>query len=53
MPQILAHDEIAEGLNSLNLKQRDVFNVVNTWAKCYVRHSVHNVEPIHIFISGC
>ena len=36
MPQILPDNEIAEGINSLNLKQRDVFNVVRKWAKEYV-----------------
>ena len=33
MPQILPDDEIAECINSLNLKQREVFHVVHTWAK--------------------
>ena len=28
MPNILPGDKIAEGINSLNLKQREVFNVV-------------------------
>ena len=28
LPQILPDDEIAEGINSLNSKQREVFNVV-------------------------
>ena len=36
MPQLLPDNEIAEGINSLNLKQRDVFNVVRKWAKEYV-----------------
>ena len=36
MPQILPDNEIAEGINSLNLKQKDVFNVVRKWAKEYV-----------------
>lgn len=38
--------------DSLNLKQREVFNVVHTWAKDSVNHDGHNVEPIHIFIWG-
>ena len=30
MPQVLPDDEIAKGINSLNSKQREVFNVVHT-----------------------
>ena len=52
MPQILPDDEIAEGINSLNSKHREVFNVVHTWARDYVKYDGHNVEPIHIFLSG-
>ena len=33
MPQILPDDEISEGKNSLNLKQREVFNVLHKWAE--------------------
>ena len=47
--QILPNDEIAEGINSLNSKQRKVFNVVHTWAKDSVKYDGHNVEPIHTF----
>ena len=52
IPQILADNEIAEGKNSLNSKQREVYNVVHAWAKDYVKHDMHNVEPINIFLSG-
>ena len=31
MPHILSEDEITESINSLNLKQKKVFNVVHTW----------------------
>ena len=41
MPQILSKDEIVECINSLDLKQREVFNVVHTWAKDYVNHDGH------------
>ena len=51
MPQILPDDEIAEGINSLNPKQGEVFNVVYKWTKDYVKYDGHNVEPIHIFLS--
>ena len=44
MPKILPDDEIAEGVNSLNLKQRKVFN--------YVKYNGDDVKPVHIFVSG-
>ena len=50
--QILADNEIAAGINSLNSKQREYYNVVHAWAKDYVNDDRHNVEPIHIFLSG-
>ena len=37
MPKISTDDEIAKGINSLNSKQREVFNVVHKWAKEYVK----------------
>ena len=52
MPQILPDDEIPEGINSLNSKQREVFDMVHSWAKEYEKCDGHNVEPIHIFLSG-
>ena len=52
MRQILPNDEIAEGINSLNSKQKEVFNAAHTWAKDYVKYDAHNVEPIHIFLLG-
>ena len=52
MPQILSDNEIAKGINSLNLKEREVFNVVHTWAKNYVKYDGHDVQPVHIFLSG-
>ena len=33
LPQILPDDEISEGINSLNLKQRKVFNVLHKWVE--------------------
>ena len=50
MSQILADNEI--GINSLNSKQREVFNGVHTWYKDYVKYDRRNVEPICIFLSG-
>ena len=52
MPQILPDDEIAESMNSLNSKQREVFNVAHKWTKEHAKCNGHNVEPIHIFLSG-
>ena len=40
MPQILPDDE---SINSLNSKQREVFNVVHRWAKNYVKYDAHDV----------
>ena len=52
MPKISTDDEIAKGINSLNSKQREVFNLVHKWAKEHVKCNGHNVEKIHIFRSG-
>ena len=47
----MAGDEILKSLNSLNYKQRAVFNVVHNWAKEYVKHNGVNVKPVNIFFS--
>ena len=52
MPKILPHDEIAESINSINSKQREIFNVVHTWVKNYVKYSRANVKPVHTFRLG-
>ena len=52
MSQILLDDKIAKDINSLNLKQRGVFNVVHTWAKDYVKYEGYDIESVHIFASG-
>ena len=39
------------GINPLNLKQRKVFNVIDSWVNDYVKHNEHNVASIHIFLS--
>ena len=52
MPQILPDEEIATGINSLNSKQREVFNVVHSWTQNHVKYDGHDVEPVHIFLSG-
>ena len=52
MPQILSDDEIVKCINSLNSKQREVFSVVHTWSKDYVKYDKHDVELVYIFLSG-
>ena len=52
IPKKFPDNDIAEGINSLNSKKREVFNVVHTWAKDYVKYNGHNLEPVHIFLSG-
>ena len=49
---ILPDDEIAGSINSLNSKQREVFNVIHKWTKEYAKYNVHNVKPSHIFLLG-
>ena len=29
-----------------------MFSIVHTWAKDNVKHDEHDVEPVHIFLSG-
>ena len=45
-------DETAESINHSNSKQREVFNVVHTWSKDYVKCIGYNVELVEIFLSG-
>ena len=52
MPQILPDDEIAEGMNSFNSKQREVFNAIHAWPIEYAKYGRHDVEPVHIFLPG-
>ena len=52
MTKILTDDEITESINYLNLKQREVFNVVHKWTAYYVKYNLHGVELMYIFFSG-
>ena len=52
MSQVLPDNRIAKGINFLNSKQREVFNVVHTWAEHFRKYDGHDVEPVHIFLSG-
>ena len=47
---MLSDDETAQGINSLNSKQIEVFNKVHTWGKDYVNYDWYNGEPAHIFL---
>ena len=49
--QILPDSEISEGINSLNSKQREFFNVVHKLAKEYVKCNGYQVKKKHIFLS--
>ena len=51
MLQIIRDNLFSEGRNSLNLKQREVFNVVQTWAKDYIKYDGLDFKPPDIFIS--
>ena len=50
--KILPDDEIADSINSLDSKQKELFNVGHMWAKDYVKYNRHNVKPLHILHSG-
>ena len=56
MPQILADNEIAANIKTLNKKRRNVFNIAHKWARDYVKgmsqKRMHTAEAIHIFLSG-
>ena len=39
-------------MNSLNSKQKEVFNVVHAWAKDYVKYDEHDAELAHIVLWG-
>ena len=52
MTKILPGDEISEGINYLNSRQREVSSVVDTWAEDYVKYNGHDVEPVQLFLLG-
>ena len=55
MPQKLPDDEIAEGVNSLNSQQKQVFYMVHTWNEDYIKYNnidmMDNIELVLIFLS--
>ena len=48
--------EINSKIRSLNTKQREIFEVINKWARDYVKHSSclvnKSISPLHLFITG-
>ena len=52
VPQALPDGEIAADINSINSKQKEVFNMVHIWAKHCEKYGEHDVELMHIFVSG-
>ena len=48
----ISDDEITKGINSLNSKQREFFNIVYTLAKVYIKYDGFHSEPVHIFLSA-
>ena len=52
MSKILSDGKIEEGINSLNLKLREVFSMVHIWVKDHAEHDGYVVQPVHIFLSG-
>ena len=42
--------KLQKGIHSLHSKQREVFNMVHTWGKDYVKYDKHDVELLHICI---
>ena len=55
-PCVLPDEEINEKIRSLNMKQREIFDVVLTWATKFVKirntKSAEKVEPLHVFLTG-
>ena len=52
LPQMLVGNKIANDINSLNPNQNYILNVAHTLTKDYGKYNGHNVEPVHILISG-
>ena len=55
-PVIMPDIELNSMIRSLNVKQRKLFDIVQSWAKTYVKNmSVQlqlPIEPLHIFLTG-
>ena len=53
---LIPDSEINYKIRSLNTNQREIFEVINKWARDYVKHSsclLHkSISPLHLFITG-
>ena len=53
---VVSDTEVNSKIRSLNQKQREIFEVVNKWARDYTKNRssiVHNeVSPLHLFVTG-
>ena len=49
-------DEICRNVRSLNSKQREIFEVINKWARDYTKNlssdSPKYILPLHLFVTG-
>ena len=52
----MSDNDLNEKIRSLNIQQRSIFDVVNKWARDYVKNLYtirpKKVEPLHIFLTG-
>ena len=55
-PTLLSDDALNEKIRSLNIQQRQMFDVVSKWARDTVKYlsskSAKKVKPIYIFLTG-
>ena len=53
---LMPDSEINPKIRLLNAKQREIFEVINKWAREYVKHSScllnESISPLHLFITG-
>ena len=52
----MSDHDLNERIRSLNKNQRNIFDVINKWARDYFKNLSakipHKIEPLHIFITG-
>ena len=55
-PSLVTDDTLREMIRSLNCQQREVFNIIYSWAKNKIKYSncalKHEVKPVRLFVSG-
>ena len=56
VPTVLPDEDINLGIRSLNTEQREIFELVNHWARKKVKSlnsaTCNKVDPLHLFITG-